>query len=56
MTAAHDEPALADDADEIRRALARMAHEIVERNGGVESVVLVGIRTRGVPMARRIAA
>lgn len=42
-------------ADEIRRALSRMAHEIVERNSGAESVVLVGIRTRGVPLARRIA-
>src|SRR3712207_843198 len=42
-------------ADEIRRALSRMAHEIVERNGGGENVVLVGIRTRGVPMARRMA-
>jgi pyrimidine operon attenuation protein/uracil phosphoribosyltransferase len=41
-------------SDEIRRALSRMAHEIVERNGGSQSVVLVGIRTRGVPLARRI--
>jgi len=40
--------------DEIRRALSRMAHEIVERNGGVEDIVLVGIRTRGVPLARRV--
>jgi pyrimidine operon attenuation protein / uracil phosphoribosyltransferase len=42
-------------AEEIRRALSRMAHEIVERNGGVERVALVGIRTRGVPLARRMA-
>jgi pyrimidine operon attenuation protein/uracil phosphoribosyltransferase len=42
-------------AEEIRRAIARMAHEIVERNGGVDGVVLVGIRTRGVPLARRMA-
>jgi pyrimidine operon attenuation protein/uracil phosphoribosyltransferase len=42
-------------ADEIRRALSRMAHEIVERNGGGENVILVGIRTRGVPIARRMA-
>jgi pyrimidine operon attenuation protein/uracil phosphoribosyltransferase len=42
-------------ADEIRRALSRMAHEIVERNSGIERVVLVGIRTRGVPLARRMA-
>ena len=41
-------------ADDMRRALARMAHEIVERNGGTARVALVGIRTRGVPLARRI--
>jgi pyrimidine operon attenuation protein/uracil phosphoribosyltransferase len=43
------------DADEIRRALTRIAHEIVERNGGTEALVLVGIRSRGVPLARRLA-
>jgi pyrimidine operon attenuation protein / uracil phosphoribosyltransferase len=42
-------------AEEIRRALSRMAHEIVERNGGIQGVALVGIRTRGVPLARRMA-
>ncbi len=42
-------------ADDVRRAVGRMAHEIVERNGGVGDVVLVGIRTRGVPLARRVA-
>ena len=42
-------------ADDVRRAVTRMSHEVVERNGGVEGLVLVGIRTRGVPMARRIA-
>ena len=42
-------------ADDVRRALGRMAHEVVERNGGIQDVVLVGIRTRGVPLARRIA-
>ena len=41
--------------DEIRRALIRVAHEIMERNGGVEDVVLVGMHTRGVPIAQRIA-
>ena len=41
-------------ADEMRRALSRMAHEIVERNGGTSQIALVGIRTRGVPLARRI--
>jgi pyrimidine operon attenuation protein/uracil phosphoribosyltransferase len=40
---------------EISRALARIAHEIVERNKGAEGVVFVGMRTRGVPLAKRIA-
>ncbi|MFO7773542.1 MAG: bifunctional pyr operon transcriptional regulator/uracil phosphoribosyltransferase PyrR [Dehalococcoidia bacterium] len=40
---------------EIGRALARIAHEIVEKNKGAEGVVLVGMRTRGVPLARRIS-
>ena len=43
-------------ATDIRRALVRIAHEITERNRGVEDVVLVGMRTRGVPLAQRIAA
>jgi pyrimidine operon attenuation protein/uracil phosphoribosyltransferase len=43
------------DADRIARSLARIAHEIVERNRGIEELALVGIRTRGVPIARRIA-
>jgi pyrimidine operon attenuation protein/uracil phosphoribosyltransferase len=41
-------------ADDIRRAVARLAHEVVERNAGVDSLVLVGLRTRGVPLARRL--
>jgi pyrimidine operon attenuation protein/uracil phosphoribosyltransferase len=41
-------------ADDIRRAVARLAHEVVERNHGVDSLVLVGLRTRGVPLARRL--
>ena len=44
------------DGDEIRRALIRVAHEITERNGGADGLVLVGMHTRGVPIARRIAA
>lgn len=44
------------DADAMRRAIVRIAHEIIERNKGVENVVLVGIRTRGVPIAERLAA
>lgn len=43
------------DADRIDRALSRIAHEIVERNGGTDHLVLVGIRTRGVPLAEKIA-
>ena len=42
--------------DDIRRAVRRIAHEIVERNHGVAGVVLVGMRTRGVPLAQRLAA
>jgi pyrimidine operon attenuation protein/uracil phosphoribosyltransferase len=41
-------------ADDIRRAIARLAHEVVERNQGVESLVIVGLRTRGIPLARRL--
>jgi pyrimidine operon attenuation protein/uracil phosphoribosyltransferase len=43
------------DADDLRRALTRIAHEIVERNGGTDDLVLVGVRSRGVPLARRLA-
>lgn len=43
------------DADEIRRALTRMHHEILERNHGAGGLVLAGIRTRGVPIAERLA-
>ena len=43
------------DADRISRSLTRIAHEIVERNRGVDDLALVGIRTRGVPLARRLA-
>ena len=43
------------DADRISRALTRIAHEIVERNRGVDQVALVGVRSRGVPLARRLA-
>jgi pyrimidine operon attenuation protein/uracil phosphoribosyltransferase len=43
------------DADRISRALTRIAHEIVERNRGVDELALVGVRSRGVPLARRIA-
>lgn len=43
------------DADDIRRALTRIAHEILEKNAGTEDLVLIGIRRRGVPLARRVA-
>jgi pyrimidine operon attenuation protein/uracil phosphoribosyltransferase len=42
--------------DEIRRALTRIGHEILERTDGASDVVLLGIPTRGVPLARRLAA
>jgi pyrimidine operon attenuation protein/uracil phosphoribosyltransferase len=44
------------DAEEIRRALTRIAHEILERTHGGDQAVLLGIPTRGVPLARRLAA
>ncbi len=44
------------DATRLERTLARVAHEIVERNRGLEELAFVGIRTRGVPLARRLAA
>jgi pyrimidine operon attenuation protein / uracil phosphoribosyltransferase len=43
------------DGDRMSRALTRIAHEILERNRGVNELALVGIRTRGVPLARRLA-
>jgi pyrimidine operon attenuation protein/uracil phosphoribosyltransferase len=44
------------DSRDISRALTRIAHEILERNKGAHDLVLLGIPTRGVPLARRIAA
>ena len=43
------------DASDMRRALSRIAHEIVEKNKGTDDLVLVGIRTRGAPLAERVA-
>lgn len=43
------------DKDAIRRALVRISHEIAEKNKGVEDLVLLGIRSRGVPLAERLA-
>ena len=44
------------DAGDIARALTRISHEIIERNKGAEDLLLLGLQTRGVPLARRIAA
>ena len=41
---------------DIRRTLARVAHEIIEHNKVIDHLILVGIQTRGVPLARRLAA
>lgn len=44
------------DEQAMRRALIRIAHEIIEHNKGIDDLVLVGVRTRGVPLAERLAA
>jgi len=44
------------DADRVGRSIARIAHEILERNRGVEDLAFIGIRARGVPIAQRLAA
>ena len=44
------------DADDVSRAVTRIAHEILERNRGAHDLMLVGIRTRGVPLSEAIAA
>lgn len=43
------------DADAMRRSLTRMSHEIIEKNKGIDNVILVGIQTRGIYLAKRIA-
>ena len=48
-------PAMVLDGADVHRALVRIAHEIVERNKGTDGLVVVGIHTRGVPLARRLA-
>lgn len=42
------------DAQGIQRALTRISHEIIEKNKGIEDLVIVGVKTRGVPLAKRI--
>ena len=49
-------PELILEAPDIERALKRIAHEVAERNRGTANLAIVGIRTRGVPLAQRIAA
>ena len=44
------------DADEVARSLSRIAHEIIERSKGADNLALVGIHTRGVPIAERLAS
>ncbi|MBQ7408632.1 MAG: bifunctional pyr operon transcriptional regulator/uracil phosphoribosyltransferase PyrR [Clostridia bacterium] len=43
------------DENAIKRTIVRLSHEILERNGGAESIALVGIKTRGVPLAKAIS-
>jgi pyrimidine operon attenuation protein / uracil phosphoribosyltransferase len=43
-------------ADDVRRALVRISHEIVEKHGGTDGLALVGIQRRGLPLAERLAA
>jgi pyrimidine operon attenuation protein/uracil phosphoribosyltransferase len=43
-------------ADDVRRALIRIGHEIVEKHGGTDGLALLGIQRRGVPLAQRLAA
>ena len=43
------------DENAIRRSLLRISHEIIEKNKGVDDVVLIGIKRRGYPIAQRIA-
>ena len=42
-------------ADDVRRVIVRIAHEIVEQNRGCQDLILVGMRTRGVPLAQRLS-
>ena len=43
------------DGDDVRRGITRIAHEVIERNAGLADVVVVGLQTGGVPLARRLA-
>jgi pyrimidine operon attenuation protein/uracil phosphoribosyltransferase len=50
-----EEPTLAMDADDIRRAITRIAHEILEHNKGARDLAVIGILRRGSPVAQRLA-
>lgn len=50
------EKAIVLDEKAIKRTLTRIAHEIIEKNKGVDDVVLIGIKTRGIPLSKRIGA
>jgi pyrimidine operon attenuation protein/uracil phosphoribosyltransferase len=54
--ASREEEKLLFNEEEMRRAISRIAHEIVERNAGAHDLALVGLRTRGGPLAQRLAA
>ena len=43
------------DEGDVRRAVTRIAHEVIERNAGVDDLVIIGLQTGGVPLARRLA-
>ena len=43
------------DEQGMRRSLTRIAHEIIEHNKGIDNIILVGIQTRGIPLAKRLA-
>lgn len=53
---AYREKARVLDAEAVRRTIARIAHEIIERNKGTQQLALIGIRSRGVTLAKRLAA
>jgi len=55
LSAGPDQGRVVLDADDIARALTRISHEILERNKGAEDLILLGLQTRGVPLAKRIA-
>ena len=56
MAAAHPTPRVVLDERDVARALTRISHEILERNRGPAGLLLLGIPTRGVPLAARLAA